>query len=398
MTMTTADTIDGSGFPLGFRYRDAAQRSTLISGQEGSDTILVDCRALGDHQKEAMVTEGSGGAVWRMTSDEGPYLQGTDLAPFPLGFFNIGLQADLINRLYAIAKIRNINITHLAVELDNIYAFSGSFFKGTGQGTAEGVEIRISINSTTQAAGIRALIEAAMKASPAFACLQTPLKNAFAIYVNGKRGEVVGMLASNAADVDDPFKKYLHRPVPAIQAGDQADIITKIPFTSKEEVVSMPSETTKVGLRVKGESQMNSALSGVQAQSTLEKPVGSKFGFQTDEFNDRSTAPAGIAYLSAGIAFCYMTQLLRYAQYLKYNISHIRMAQISPFRLTGSLQSDNLEAHAEPVQTHLFLNGSESQEVMQNLLTMGAKTCYLHAALSATVKPQVKIVLNGLNL
>lgn len=31
MTVTTADTIDGSGFPLGFRYRDAAQRSTLIS-------------------------------------------------------------------------------------------------------------------------------------------------------------------------------------------------------------------------------------------------------------------------------------------------------------------------------------------------------------------------------
>jgi predicted CoA-binding protein len=89
-----------------------------------------------------------------------------------------------------------------------------------------------------------------------------------------------------------------------------------------------------------------------------------------------------------------MTQLLRYSEYLKYKISDIRMVQVNPFRLTGSAAQNNLQAFADPVDTHLFLNGEEADEVMQNLLTMGAKTCYLHAALSAQVVPQISISLN----
>ena len=152
------DTIEGSGFPLGFRFSESNHRSSLVLGQEGKDCIIVECRAMGDHQKEAIVTEGIQGPKWRMTSDEGPYLHGTDHAPFPLGFFNVGLQADLINRIVRIAQARSIPIDALHLELDNLYSFSGSFFKGTGQGSADGVEVRIQITSKSDAKTIRALI------------------------------------------------------------------------------------------------------------------------------------------------------------------------------------------------------------------------------------------------
>ena len=388
------DTIEGSGFPLGFRFSETNQRSALVLGQAGNDSIIVECRAMGDHQKESIVTEGIHGPQWRMTSDEGPYLQGTDHAPFPLGFFNVGLQADLINRMMHLAQVRSIPIDTLHVELDNLYSFSGSFFKGTGQGSADGVEIRIKMTSKSDANTIRTLVNDAIQASPVFASLKTPLLNTFAIYVNGQRRDVVGMHSSTSPEKQDPFKKYTQLPSPLKNDADQTDLITKIPFVSSEEMQTMPSESARIGLRVKGHSELNESRTGVISETTLERPVGSKFGFKTDEFSSQSTAPSGLSYLCAGIAFCYMTQLLRYSEYLKYKISDIRMVQVNPFRLTGSAAQNNLQAFADPVDTHLFLNGEEADEVMQNLLTMGAKTCYLHAALSAQVVPQISISLN----
>ena len=389
------DTIEGSGFPLGFRFSGTNLRSSLVLSQAGNDSMTVECRAMGDHQKESIVTEGVNGPKWRMTSDEGPYLQGTDHAPFPLGFFNVGLQADLINRIMHLSQVRSIPINNLELELDNLYSFSGSFFKGTGQGSADGVEIRIKMTSQSDAHTIRTLIKDAMQASPVFAALQTPLMNTFAIYVNGKRRDVVGMHSSTSQEKQDPFKKYTQLPIPLLNDRDQTDLITKMPFVSSDEIQTMPSESARIGLRVKGHSELNASKTGVISETTLERPVGSKFRLKTDEFLTQSTAPSGLAYLCAGIAFCYMTQLLRYSEYLKYKISDIRMVQVNPFRLTGSAAENNLQAFADPVDTHLFLNGEEADDVMQNLLTMGAKTCYLHAALSTQVVPQISISLNS---
>ena len=389
------DTIDGSGYPLGFCVQSEPTRSNLMKNLAGEDALVVECRAMGDHQKEAIVTEGANGSSWRMTSDEGPYLNGTDLAPFPLGFFNLGLQADLIGRIQAIATQRKIQITQLEVELDNAYSFSGSFFKGTGQGSADGVEIRIRITSNADADTIRSLIEAASNASPAIAALRTPLENTFAIYVNGLRREVIGMHACNAPDVVDPFKKYQALPVPNHQVPIRSDLIYKIPYEATEKMEVMPSSSEKLLLRIKGKSTLDTQQKEVTGQTWLERPVGSLFGFKSDEVSQTaSQAPSGLAYLSAGIAFCYMTQLLRYAEYLKYKISDIRIVQINPFGLSGSLVGNDLQASAAPVQTHLFLNGQESDEVMQNLLTMGAKTCYLHAALGCSLEPQIRLWLN----
>jgi hypothetical protein len=86
-------TIDAYGDPLAFRLRQGRGRSPLLG--TGRDVIKVEARQLAGHQKEAVVTEGAKGNAWRLTSDEGKHLRGSDLAPFPLGFFNAGMQSDL---------------------------------------------------------------------------------------------------------------------------------------------------------------------------------------------------------------------------------------------------------------------------------------------------------------
>ena len=74
---------------------------------------------LAGHQKEAIVYEGAGGPRWRLVSDEGKHLGGTDLAPFPLGFFNAGLHGDVVARLVTRAAGRNLQRTNCVLGIRN---------------------------------------------------------------------------------------------------------------------------------------------------------------------------------------------------------------------------------------------------------------------------------------
>ena len=73
----------------------------------------------------------------------------------------------------------------------------------------------------------------------------------------------------------------------------------------------------------------------------------------------------------------------------------IRFIQTLPF----TLARDGLEAAIvgglEPVDTHIFINADEPEEVMQNLLEVAENTCYLHAALRSSLPSQVSLCLNA---
>lgn len=389
-----SDTIDSSGHPLGFRVSASSGSSDVLSGRAGQEVFRVEARAMSAHQKEAVVTQGAEGSAWRMVSDEGAYLNGSDLAPFPLGFFNAGLQSDVLNWISRYAEAHSVQIDDLALELDNLFAFRGSFFKGTGQGIAEPIQVRVRISSSASASAVARIVRAALRASPALAAVRVPLKNTFALYVNGKRRAVTGSHASPAHDAADPYKIHHRAPRPLAAPGDLSDLVTKIPHAVGATQV-MPASGTRVELAVGGRGRIEKPLGAAITETWLERPAGSYFGLKTDERTDRGRAPSGLALQSAGISFCYMTQLIRYAEYLKYKVSAIRMVQFNPYHLSGRIDDWTLEAGVGPVDTHLFLNGDEPDEVMQKLLTMGAQTCYLHASLSSGHAPVASLELNG---
>ena len=116
-------------------------------------------------------------------------------------------------------------------------------------------------------------------------------------------------------------------------------------------------------------------------------PGTSHFKLVTDE-SGAGTAPCGLALLSAGIAFCYMTQLSRYIENMKMSIHGVRLVQFNPY-VGGS------KGGARPIDTHLFLNGQAAEETHLQLLTMAARTCYLHAASKTPTEPKLRIIHNG---
>ena len=77
--------------PLVLKFDDKSPIAAL-DAPDDAQNFRVEVRALEGMQKEATVRQSErSGQTWRMVSDEGPYLNGTDLAPFPLAFFAAGL-------------------------------------------------------------------------------------------------------------------------------------------------------------------------------------------------------------------------------------------------------------------------------------------------------------------
>ena len=363
--------------PLAFRSR--AGCPPRFDGSR--ETFKVDARHVSGHVREAVVTAGEDGSAWRMLSDEGLHLKGTDLAPFPFGYFNAGLQGDLIRCIRNAAAQQGVVLNSLEIVLDNEYWLTGSFALGTGQGHAEATRIQIDVHSSASAAAVASVIAAAVESSPALALLRTPLVNTFALYINGRRRAVAGVASSTAADVVDPFLRYQ---APPRALADTVAMIEKLSVREDGEIAIAPSATTtRITRKVTGRGRLVDATGMTAIETWLQLPGMSHFAFRSDE-GGGDRAPCGLALLAAGLAFCYMTQIARYVEAMKLAVGSVRLVQFSPFQAGA----------AEGFDTHLFLNGEAADEVQTNLLTIAARTCYLHATMAAALPPAISIRYN----
>ncbi len=315
----------------------------VAAAEVRADTCVVEAAITEGHRKLALVHLGNAGGSWCLASDEGAYLRGTDTAPAPLMHWAAGVHADFVERARASG----------AVTMEFDYAVSGSFVQGGARGEAFPPRVR----------GVSASVEE----SPLYQAMRVPLANTFALYVNGRRRAVRGVHASAASDAEDPFLR--HRGAPAPLWTPDPSLIGRQPLEPNARIVSMPASTAglKFGSRVEGRFD-----DGV-VRSTVAFPgiAASRFTFVSQGAGKR--APSGLAYAWAGVAFCYLTQLSRYIDARKLGVSGARLVQRGPL--------------AGPVDTHLFLNGTAEDPVMQELLAMGARTCYLHATLAAALEP-----------
>ena len=397
------DRIDGAGYPLGFKVKDGARAATVAGSvterdsgaAPARDVFCVEARTMWGHQKEVVVEEGAGGDVWRLTSDEGAILKGTDLAPFPLAFFNAGLHADFVNRALVIARAQGVPLDITGITLNNHYAFNGSFFKGTGAGSAEAVTVNVRACSTAPQDVVQRVLDAALTASPAHALMAQVQRNTFALYVNGRRCPVTRVAPSASADQQDPFKAHTAAPAPLAGAASPYLAVESIERTLPPGPVPLFAPEGRMQIVIPGGSVVRDAAGVVS--TTVTPRVGNAFRITCDERAERSEArseaPSGLACIAAGIAFCYMTQFTRYIEHRKHQVRAIRFVQTLPFTLAGNAADGTLKGGLEPVDTHVFLHAEEPDAVMQNLLEVAENTCYLHAALRSALPGRVELTL-----
>lgn len=392
--MVKLDSIESSGFPLGFQVASGRRRARVLGNEPARDVFVVESRMLQGHQREGIVHEGADGSRWRLTCDEGKHLKGTDLAPFPLGFFNAGLHSDLMGRIRTEAEARSMEVDDVEIDLQNHYWMTGSFFRGTGHGFSDPATVVVKLRSSAGAAPVRQLVESAIKASPAMAAMRSPLTNTFALYPNGRRRSIDELAASEAGNAADPYITYSSAPKPLPEWADNHSLIRKTGEVAEGEITPAPASTdTRILRNIHGRSTLLDSAGVVETDTVLGLPGMSHFAIKSDERLSGDVAPCGLSLQAAGIAFCFMTQLGRYIEHMKFDIEGIRMVQYSPYAIDRD--GSATIGIAEPVDTHLFLNGRAEEEDFAKLMHIAARTCYLHACLGTALEPNLTIELNG---
>jgi hypothetical protein len=346
-------------------------------------------------QKEALVHYGPNNTVWRMVSDEGPYLNGTDLAPFPLAFYSSGMAFSFLSELERHAATRNVKLDSVSIEQDNFYTMEGSAIRGDMIGGVLPSEIAVHIEADASEEDIAAIIRLAEASSPAQSYMNDVLQNTFSLEANGQALPVSGVPASPGERIADPEPDF-QAAEPAASEEFLEDIITKRATAEAKEGVeggagsSLKSEQKRT-LHVHAEAVIRE--DGLrEAKIRLYKPIGSTFHIISDESG--LVAPPSLGYLSAGVAFCYMTQLGRYATIVKQDLTAYRIVQDNVFKI-GDEQA---KAEAKPVDTQLFVDLNDTEEGAQRLLMMGERTCFLHAAMRASNRSKLTADLDGTQL
>lgn len=382
--------IDRLGTPLAFMVSGPADRPA-DTRTVGELRVRSEVRALEGMQKEALVHHGPSGTVWRMVSDEGPYLKGTDLAPFPLAFYTAGVVFAFMTEALRHAAQLDVEVESLALTSDHYYTMEGSALRGDMVGGAMPIEMAVGLRTdASREVGAR-ILELAQASSPAEAYMRESLQNTFSLTANGRALELQDLRPS-ARRAEDPQTDF--DGVEPLVGECLDDIITKV---AAAEVVhgvaggagSSLQAVQKRTLHVRGEARLlTDTLKEIQVR--LIQPIGSSFRFLSEDCG-RQLAPPALAYLSAGVGFCYMTQLGRYAHITRKELKSCRIVQDSVFHCGGRAADEVRPASAEPVDTHVFLTLDEPDRVAQKMVFMGERTCFLHAALRGAHSTRVRL-------
>jgi uncharacterized OsmC-like protein len=393
--------IESIGHPLAFKVGREVEFPADLRNRPDEIAVRAEIRALEGMQKEAVVYYGPTGTVWRMVSDEGPYLNGTDLAPFPLAFYTAGMAFSFVSEIQRHARAHNVGIESLQVTQDNYYTMEGSALRGDMVGGARPVELLVQVETEASPETVAEIVRLAEASSPAQAYMRDRLSNTFALCLNGRQLPVSRVAPSPVDPAADPKPKF-DTIEPASSEAFAPDIITKLEsaetvFDAEGGAGSSLKSEQKRTLHVRGIAILrHDGLKEVLVQ--LFKPIGSSFRFlsdETEEMGAQEQAPSSLAYLAAGVGFCYMTQLGRYAQIVKQDLRSYRIVQDNVFKLQQSDSAPVPEAVAKPVDTHVFVTFDESEEAAQKLVSMGEQTCFLHAAMRTTNPTQIQVELNG---
>ena len=125
-----------------------------------------------------------------------------------------------------------------------------------------------------------------------------------------------------------------------------------------------------------------------QIQQMQYSPYGTSFRFLSSE-DGRS--PDANTLISAGIGFCFMTQFGRFVSMLNLDLPDYRIVQDTHFSLGGASGGTGKPGEADPIETHVYLETTESNQVAQEMLDISEQTCFLHAFCRTDLKTKLKV-------
>ncbi|MEM7440627.1 MAG: OsmC family protein [Pseudomonadota bacterium] len=382
--------IGTSGNPPFFKVANADAVTIDAPENRKGDALRTWVRSLSGFQKEALVRSAKTGDTWRLVSDEGPYLNGHDAAPCPLAFLSTGMVASFMNEILALAKAQDIEIRQLKLIQDNYYTMQGSMPKRTMVGGAENIELQVEIDCDLEDAELNEFLINATYASPLNGLMRGQLESLFKLGKNGRE-----LPTAKVPEIDGPLFPDPGNHFESSEPGaDDTVLMGPVGLTPKKEVAK---GTASGGSSLSDEQDRRLNIGAVAVlrddgmkdiQQMQYSPYGTSFRFLSSE---DGRAPDANTLISAGIGFCFMTQFGRFVSMLKLDLPDYRIVQDTHFSLGGASGGTGQAGSADPIETHVYLETSESDETAQEMLDISEQTCFLHAFCRTDLKTKLKV-------
>lgn len=347
------------------------------------ETTRLFARGLAPMQIEGLVASARTGRVWRMASDEGAYVGGHDMGPFPPGYFLAGVVSSYMNEIEALAKTRDIAIAEIRLVLEGDFAMSGSLLRGTKTAHVRNVRLKAQIRSETSADLLNILVRDAVLFSACHDMITREREGLFTLTNNGEAVTPGRVRASEAPAPPDPAPAFAeYGPMP----GDWEAIVTRFAHPAADQQ-GEPLFASGTQTDYADDSSLVRVFCSKRADGLKEivqhlyNPTGTVFRFLSEEVVAGQTprAPDAASLIAAGIGFCFLTQLGRYAQSVDMDLEAYRMIQDAPFSPGGASSGSEKAGRTEPVVAHLYLDDDEDEDMARKALDMAEQTCFMHA-------------------
>jgi len=382
------DIISASDLPPFFKVANA-QAIDAPENRKG-DALRTYVRSLSGFQKEALVRSAKTGDTWRLVSDEGPYLNGHDAACCPLAFLSVGMVASFMNEILAYADQQNVEIRKLKLIQDNFYTMKGSMPRRTMVGGAENIGLQVEIDCDLDDDELNKFLLQATYASPLNGLMRGQLDSLFKLAKNSQE-----ISCNKASELDGPLLPDpgdLFNSIEALPV--EAALLETVGPTPKKEVEG-GTATGSSSLSDEQDRRLNIGAVAVLREDGIKdiqqmqySPYGTSFRLLSSE---DGRAPDANTLISAGIGFCFMTQFGRFVSMLKLDLPDYRIVQDSHFSLGGASGGTGKPGEADPLETHVYLQTSESDETAQEMLDISEQTCFLHAFCRTDLKTKLKV-------
>lgn len=373
------------GLPRFFPVDGRAAARLPAPAPRGGDAVRFYGRSLAGMQKEALVRTSAGGA-WRLASDEGTYLNGLDEAPCPLAFMTTGMAASFMHAIQARLAAAGVGRRDIRLAQDNYYTMQGSMPRRTMIGGAQPVDLEVEIAVDRDAEEFRPLVLDAVTSAAVSGLLRPALQNTFTLTVDGRELQPDGIPHPGRAPLPDP-RSLFDDLTPA--GGMQEPLVVRAGMTPLTG-----EATSHAGSSYAAEQHRTLHLRGIctvrpdgvtMVEQHLYNPRGSIFQLLSDEAPGNGgggRAPDAATYISAGIGFCFMTQFGRFATIAGRRLHGYRIVQDTRFAA----------GHADPVQTHVYLDTPEGDTFARDVLQMAERTCFLHALCRTALTTHVRVI------
>lgn len=347
--------------------------------------LAVRCyvRSLAGMQKEAVVVTTASDTAWRLVSDEGPYLAGYDEAPFPLAFMSAGMVASYFTEISALAEQRGVDLGDMELTLDNRYTMEGSALRGTMLGGSLPPTLKVTAGPDN------GLCADALAGSPLHGLLRDAHSSVFTLTSNGKPLTLGRVAALDVPALPDPADRFEKITVDGPADADRLMVRTEQARQHHGEGGAGSSLQADQKRTLHVRATCTARPDGVKnIEINLFKPSGSSFHFVSDE---SGRAPDAATLVSAGIAFCFLTQFGRYAAITKKRLDGYRIVQDTHFSLGGASGGTGRVGEADAVETHVHLDTAEDDDWARTLVDMGEQTCFLHALCRTPLRPSLTV-------